>query len=135
MSGQRMTVLVKAQAERERVAATCQAGTVARCPNPRRTTCLRVREFYRIKLPKRCFVSIVFVAIAASTLPMAAQAGPGHASFQVTLRIVARQPAPRVIEQSVSTTSPDFPPYRVSEGRVVTRENSGRDIIVLETEF
>ena len=66
---------------------------------------------------------------------MAAQAGQGHASFQVTLRIVARQPAPRVIEQSVSTTSPDFPPYRVSEGRVVTRENSGSDIIVLETEF
>ncbi len=84
---------------------------------------------------RRCLVSAVVMAFAASTPPISARAGQDRATFELTLTIVARQPAPRVIERSASTVSPGLPAYPVLNDQGVTRENSGSDIIVLETEF
>ncbi len=84
---------------------------------------------------KRCFVSSVVIALAASTLPAVVQAGQGRASFQVTLTIVARQPAPRVSEQVLSVTSLGKPPYPIRKDWVLTEQKSGNKLIVLETEF
>ncbi len=84
---------------------------------------------------RRRLVPAVVMAFAASTPPISARAGQDRATFELTLTIVARQPAPRVIERSASTVSPGLPAYPVLNDQGVTRENSGSDIIVLETEF
>lgn len=81
-----------------------------------------------------CATSIV-VALATSTLPMTVQAGQGQARFQVSLRILPHQPAPRVEVQDVSATSPGFPPYRLLKTGVKHGARPGGRFILLETEF
>ena len=80
-------------------------------------------------------LSAVFLGVVAATRPAVVRAGQGRASFQVGLRIVARQPAPRVSEQVLSATSLGDPPYPIRKDWVLTEQKSGNKLIVLETEF
>lgn len=84
---------------------------------------------------KRCHASIVFLALTSLMVLMPAQAGQGGASFQVSLRIVARPPAPIVSRQVVSATSTGELPHQVSKGEVVTEGRSGKQVIVITTTF
>ncbi len=84
---------------------------------------------------KRCSTSIMFPALASLMVLMPAQAGQSGASFQVSLRIVARPSAPIVSRQVISATSPGEPPHQVSKGEVVTEGRSGKQVIVITTTF
>ena len=68
-------------------------------------------------------------------LSMSVGAGQGSASFQISLRIVARPPAPKVSQQVISAASPGYPPHPMFKDQVVTEEKSGDKFIVLKTEF
>ncbi|MGH8820630.1 MAG: hypothetical protein ACREWJ_04985, partial [Rhodoferax sp.] len=64
---------------------------------------------------------------------MSVQAGQRSASFQIALKIVARPPAPRVSQQSISATSPGEPPYPMFKDQVVAEGPSGYKPIVVTT--
>lgn len=83
----------------------------------------------------RCFVSTGLIGLTALMLPMSVGAGQGSASFQVSLRIVARPPAPKVSQKVISAASPGDPPYPMFKDRVMTEEKSGAKFIVITTEF
>lgn len=82
----------------------------------------------------RCFATFV-VALGTSTLPMAVQAAQDGAIFQVSLKILPRQPAPRVVQHGIAVPSPGFPPYRLIRKTAATAEPAASTIILLETEF
>ncbi len=85
---------------------------------------------------RRRLVPAVVMAFAASTPPISARAGQDRATFELTLTIVARQPAPRVVGQTISIASPGMPPYPLSSTRIVpSPDPSGGQIILLVTEF
>ena len=83
----------------------------------------------------RYFVSTGVIGLTALVLPMSVGAGQGGASFQVSLRIVARPPRPKVKLQAVSAASPGDPPHPMLKDRVMTQEKSGTQLIILTTEF
>ena len=80
-------------------------------------------------------VPVAFLALASLMGPMSAQAGQRAASFQISLKIVARPPAPRVSQQSVPAASHNEPPLDVSNGQVVTEGRSGNQVMVITTTF
>lgn len=126
MSAGKVTFLREAPAKEALVANVCGGCMGIRVP---------ARGCHAASVPRRCLVSAAFLAAVVSVLPVAAQAGQGHASFQVTLTIVARPPAPRVIDHSVFAAAPDFPVYPMLKNDVVKWENSGRVTVVRETRF
>lgn len=73
--------------------------------------------------------------MAALMLPMSVGAGQGDASFQVSLRIVASPPGPKVKLQAVSAASPGDPPHPMAKDRAITQEKFGTQLIILTTEF
>jgi hypothetical protein len=83
----------------------------------------------------RCFVSTGLIGLTALVLPMSVGAGQGSASFQVSLRIVARPPAPKMSQKVISAASPGDPPYPMFKDRVMTEEKSAAKFIVITTEF
>ena len=83
----------------------------------------------------RCFVLTGLIGVIALMLPMSVGAGQGSASFQVSLRIVARPPAPKVSQQVTSNASPGDPPYPVFKHRVMTQEQFSAKLIVVTTEY
>ena len=84
---------------------------------------------------KRCFASTIFIALVTLMQPMSVGAGQGSTSFQVSLRIVAPPPAPKVSQKVISAASPGYPPHPMFRDRVVAEEKSGDKFIVLKTEF
>ena len=58
----------------------------------------------------------------------------GGASFQISLRIVARPSVHHVSEQVVSAT-PGYPPFAMFKNRMVTEEKFGDKLIVFKTEL
>lgn len=83
----------------------------------------------------RYFVSTGLIGLTALMLPTAVGAGQGGASFQVSLRIVARPPAPKVSQQVISAASPGNPSHPIFKDRVTTKENAGAKLVVITTEF
>ena len=77
----------------------------------------------------------MLLALTSMLVLMPAQAGQGGASFQVSLRIVARPPAPIVSRQVISAASPGEPPHQVFKGEVVTDGRPGKQVIVITTTF
>jgi len=75
------------------------------------------------------------MGLTALILPMSVGAVQGSTHFQVSLRIVARPPAPKVSQQVVSAASPGNPPHLMFNDRVMTEEKSGATLIVITTEF
>lgn len=91
--------------------------------------------FFKLESLKRICLSVIVLAFASSMVSMSVGARQGNAGFQVSLKIVARAPAPRVTQQVISAASPGYPVHPVFEGRAVTEEKSGQAFIVLTTEF
>ena len=65
----------------------------------------------------------------------AAGAGQGNVNFQVSLRIVARPPAPKMSQRVTSNASPGDPPYPMFKDRAMTEEKSGTKLVVITTEY
>ncbi|QDL36636.1 hypothetical protein [Rhodoferax sediminis] len=84
---------------------------------------------------KSVCLAAVFLGVASSMLPMSVGAGQGSASFQISLRIVARPPAPQVSQQVISAGSPGYPPHPMFKSQVMIEQKSGDKFIILKTEF
>lgn len=84
---------------------------------------------------KRYFISTGLIGLTALMSPMPAGAGQGSAHFQVSLRIVARPPAPKLSQQVVSAEWPGDPPYPVFKAQPMAQEKSGAKFIILTTKF
>ena len=83
----------------------------------------------------RYFVSTGVIGLTALMLPMWVLAGQGGTNFQVSLRIVARPPAPKLNQQVISPALPGDPAYPMFKDRVTTQQNSGAQFTMLTTEF
>ncbi|WP_144264431.1 hypothetical protein [Polaromonas sp. C04] len=83
----------------------------------------------------RYFVSTGVIGLTVLMLPMSVGAGQGSASFQVSLRIVARPPAPKVSQKVISAASPGDPPHPMFKDRVMTHETSEVQFTIVTTEF
>ncbi len=77
----------------------------------------------------------MFLGSAWSMVLIPAQAGQGSASFQVSLTIVARAPAPKVTRQVISATSLGDPPHPLLQVRVAGDGQGGHQVIVVTTEY
>ena len=83
----------------------------------------------------RYFVSTGVLGMTALMLPMWVLADQGSTSFQVSLRIVARPPAPDLRQQVISAALPGNPPYSMLNDRVMTQQKSGVQFTMLTTEY
>ena len=82
-----------------------------------------------------CFATGL-IGCSALLLPLSVTAGQDSTHFQVSLRIVARPPAPKVSQQVVSNASPGEPPHLPTlKDRVKTAVKAGAGLVVITTEF
>ena len=81
-----------------------------------------------------CFATGL-IGCSALLLPLSVAAGQDSTHFQVSLRIVARPPAPKVSQQVTSNASPGDPPHPMFKDRVMTKEKSAAKLVVITTEF
>lgn len=135
MGGQNFAVSVSERAEEGLPATTCPDGAWTRRTSRWPAACLRTLKLRGGAALRRSFVSVALVSAAASTLCVAAHAGHDRATFQVALTILARPPAPRVIQRSIFAAIPGIPPYPISRDQVLRSKQSGAPIILLVTEF
>lgn len=81
------------------------------------------------------FLSSTALSLAASLASVPAQAGRASGSFQVSIKIVAPPPAPKVTREAVSAVSPGNPPHPAVKRQVAIQDNAGTRFIVLKTEY
>lgn len=83
----------------------------------------------------RYFVSTGVIGLTVLMLPVSVGAGQGSTNFQVSLRIVARPPAPKVTHQLISAASRGEPRHPMFKDWVTTQQKSGAQFTMLTTEF